>query len=145
MPGQPATGLDPVDPAISVRLRDGRIKSGHDDKASRWRPRKSRRIIGEPHPAVARAPVGLDVDHGDHPLIHLALPALQRSRVHAELAVVYGQLGREQDAIRAAGQAEELYPDDPQDDPSFLYAEFTPALPPRLTDSPTNSVWSGRP
>jgi len=41
--------------------------------------------------------------------------------------VVYGQLGREQDAIRAAGQAEELYPDDPQDDPSFLYAEFTPA------------------
>jgi tetratricopeptide (TPR) repeat protein/transcriptional regulator with XRE-family HTH domain len=56
-----------------------------------------------------------------------ALPALQRSRVHAELAVVYGQLGREQDAIRATGQAEELYPDDPQDDPSFLYAEFTPA------------------
>jgi tetratricopeptide (TPR) repeat protein len=56
-----------------------------------------------------------------------ALPALQRSRVHAELAVVYGQLGREQEAIRAAGQAEELYPDDPQDDPSFLYAEFTPA------------------
>ncbi len=56
-----------------------------------------------------------------------ALPVLQRSRVHAELAVVYGQLGREQDAIRAAGQAEELYPDRPEDDPSFLYAEFTPA------------------
>jgi tetratricopeptide (TPR) repeat protein len=56
-----------------------------------------------------------------------ALPALQRSRVHAELAVVYGQLGREQDAIRAVGQAEELYPDDPQEDPSFLFAEFTPA------------------
>jgi tetratricopeptide (TPR) repeat protein len=56
-----------------------------------------------------------------------ALPALQRSRVHAELAVVYGQLGREQDAIRAAGQAEELYPDSPEEDPSFLYAEFTPA------------------
>jgi tetratricopeptide (TPR) repeat protein len=43
-----------------------------------------------------------------------ALPALQRSRVHAELAVVYGQLGREQDAIRAAGQAEELYPAAPR-------------------------------
>lgn len=56
-----------------------------------------------------------------------ALPALQRSRVHAELAVAYGQLGREQDAIRAAGQARELYPDCPEDDPSFLYAEFTPA------------------
>jgi tetratricopeptide (TPR) repeat protein len=55
------------------------------------------------------------------------LPPLQRSRVHAELAVVYGQLGREQDSIRAAGQAEELYPDRPEDDPSFLYAEFTPA------------------
>ncbi len=56
-----------------------------------------------------------------------ALPALQRSRVHAELAVVYGQLGREQDAICAAGQAGELYPDSPEQDPSFLYAEFTPA------------------
>src|ERR1035441_6755355 len=56
-----------------------------------------------------------------------ALPALQRSRVHAELAVGYRPLGREQHAIRAAGQAGELYPDDPEDDPSFLYAEFTPA------------------
>ena len=56
-----------------------------------------------------------------------ALPPLQRSRVHAELAVVYGQLGREQDALRAAGQAEELYPGRPEDDPSYLYAEFTPA------------------
>ncbi len=56
-----------------------------------------------------------------------ALPKLQRSRVHAELAVVYGQLGREHDSIRAAGQAEELYPDRPEEDPSFLYAEFTPA------------------
>jgi tetratricopeptide (TPR) repeat protein len=59
--------------------------------------------------------------HGD------ALPQLQRSRVHAELAVVYGQLGREQDSVRAAAEAEELYPDHPQQDPSFLYAEFTPA------------------
>jgi tetratricopeptide (TPR) repeat protein len=56
-----------------------------------------------------------------------ALPPLQRSRVHAELAVVYGQLGRERDAIRSAGQAEDLYPDHPEQDPSFLYAEFTPA------------------
>jgi tetratricopeptide (TPR) repeat protein len=56
-----------------------------------------------------------------------ALPALQRSRAHAELAVAYGQLGREQDAVRAVEQAKELYPDCPEDDPSFLYAEFTPA------------------
>lgn len=54
-----------------------------------------------------------------------ALPPLQQSRVHAELAVVYGQLGREQDALRATGQAEELYPGRPEDDPSYLYAEFT--------------------
>ena len=50
---------------------------------------------------------------------------LQQSRVHAELAVVYGQLGREQDALRATGHAEELYPGRPEDDPSYLYAEFT--------------------
>ena len=40
---------------------------------------------------------------------------------------MYGQLGREQDALRAAGKAEELYPDRPESDPSYLYAEFTPA------------------
>jgi tetratricopeptide (TPR) repeat protein len=55
-----------------------------------------------------------------------ALPALQRSRVHAELAVVYGQLGREQESVRAVSQAEDLYPDRPALDPSYLYAEFTP-------------------
>jgi tetratricopeptide (TPR) repeat protein len=55
------------------------------------------------------------------------IPQLQRSRVHAELAVVYGQMRREQDAIRSAGLAEEVYPDDPERDPSFLYAEFAPA------------------
>lgn len=56
-----------------------------------------------------------------------ALPQLQRSRIFAELAVVYGQLGREQNSIRAAAEAEELYPDRPELDPSYLYAEFTPA------------------
>jgi len=55
------------------------------------------------------------------------MPRLQRSRVHAELSVVYGQLNREQDAIRSAERAEQLYPDHPEQDPSFLYAEFTPA------------------
>ena len=52
---------------------------------------------------------------------------LQRSRVYAELSVVYGQLRREQDAIRSARLAEQLYPDYPEQDRSFLYAEFTPA------------------
>jgi tetratricopeptide (TPR) repeat protein len=55
------------------------------------------------------------------------IPALQRSRIHAELAVVYGQLQREQDSLRSLGVAEELYPSEPEQDRSFLYAEFTPA------------------
>jgi tetratricopeptide (TPR) repeat protein len=55
------------------------------------------------------------------------MPRLQRSRVHAELSVVYGQLNREQDTVRSAELAERLYPDHPEQDPSFLYAEFTPA------------------
>jgi len=55
------------------------------------------------------------------------MPPLQRSRVYAELSVVYGQLRREQDAIRSAELAEQLYPDEPEQDRSFLYAEFTPA------------------
>jgi tetratricopeptide (TPR) repeat protein len=54
-----------------------------------------------------------------------ALPQLLQSRVHAELAVIYGQFGREKDSIRAIGQSGELYPDQPENDPSYLYAEFT--------------------
>jgi len=55
------------------------------------------------------------------------IPPLQRSRVHAELAVVYGQMQREQDSLRSLRAAEELYPEQPEQDRSFLYAEFTPA------------------
>src|SRR5260370_24677741 len=54
------------------------------------------------------------------------MSALQRSRVHAELAVVYGQLRKERDAIHSSGLAGELYPDHPEQDRSLLYAEFTP-------------------
>lgn len=53
------------------------------------------------------------------------LTPLQYSRVHAELAAVYGQLGREQDALRSVSMAEQWYPNDPDQDRSFLYAEFT--------------------
>jgi tetratricopeptide (TPR) repeat protein len=56
-----------------------------------------------------------------------AIPPLQRSRVHAELSVVYAQVGREQEAIRSGEHADESYPAQPEQDPSFLYAEFTPA------------------
>ncbi len=55
------------------------------------------------------------------------LSPLQRSRVHAELAVVLGQLGREGDARRSADLAQELYPKFPEQDASYLYAEFTQA------------------
>lgn len=47
------------------------------------------------------------------------VPSQQRARLHAELAAVYGQLGREQEALRSAGHAEEIFPDRPDDDPSF--------------------------
>lgn len=52
---------------------------------------------------------------------------LQRSRVQAELSVVYSQLGRDKDALTSINRAEELYPAVPEHDPSFLYAEFTRA------------------
>jgi tetratricopeptide (TPR) repeat protein len=59
--------------------------------------------------------------------LEASMPTLQRSRVYAELSVVYGQVGRVREALRSADQAEEVYPDRPERDPSFLYAEFTPA------------------
>ncbi len=58
--------------------------------------------------------------------VEAGVTPLQRSRAYAEVAVVYGELRREQEALRAAGLAEQLYPDVPEDDSSFLYAEFTP-------------------
>jgi transcriptional regulator with XRE-family HTH domain/tetratricopeptide (TPR) repeat protein len=56
-----------------------------------------------------------------------SIAPLQQSRLQAELSVVYGQLGREQDALEATDLAQTLYPRHPEHDPSFLYAEFTPA------------------
>lgn len=56
-----------------------------------------------------------------------SMTPLQRSRVHAELAVVYGQTKRVPEAIRSAALAEEAYPGEPEQDPSYLYAEFTPS------------------
>ena len=55
------------------------------------------------------------------------LPPLLLSRAHAEAAVAYGQLGRDQDALRGCGLAADLYPGSPEQDPSWLYAEWTPA------------------
>jgi transcriptional regulator with XRE-family HTH domain len=55
------------------------------------------------------------------------LPPLQRSRIQAELAVVYGQLGRESAALTSVETAERQYPQYPDQDPSHIYAEFTRA------------------
>ncbi len=52
---------------------------------------------------------------------------LQRSRTRAELSVVYGQLGQERQTLESAELAEALFPDQPEHDPSYLYAEFTRA------------------
>ncbi len=64
----------------------------------------------------------------ENALVHeTTIPRLQQSRLHAELSVVYGQLGRDRDALRCLDVAQDLYPDQPELDPSSLYAEFTPA------------------
>lgn len=61
-------------------------------------------------------------------LLHLdRIPPLQRARLFIELAVVYAQQGQEQEALHFMDLAQKAYPKHPEDDPSFLYAEFSPA------------------
>lgn len=55
------------------------------------------------------------------------IPPLQLARLYAELAVVYAQMRREQEALAYLDLAHNLFPERPADDPSFLYAEFTPS------------------
>ncbi|HYU75696.1 MAG TPA: helix-turn-helix transcriptional regulator [Ktedonobacteraceae bacterium] len=55
------------------------------------------------------------------------IPPLQRARLSIELAVVYAQQGQEQEALHFMELAQKSYPEHPENDPSFLYAEFTPA------------------
>lgn len=49
------------------------------------------------------------------------------ARVYVELAVVYAQQKQQQEALRYMHLAQELYPEYPEADPSFLYAEFSPS------------------
>ena len=58
---------------------------------------------------------------------HDAIYPLQRSRVYAELAAAQAMQGQEHSALEYLEQAQLAYPDHPEQDPSFLYAEFTPA------------------
>jgi tetratricopeptide (TPR) repeat protein len=52
---------------------------------------------------------------------------LQRSRIYAELAVALAMQGKEQDALQHLDRAYQEYPEHPEHDPSYIYAEFTPA------------------
>ncbi|HEU5382333.1 MAG TPA: BTAD domain-containing putative transcriptional regulator [Ktedonobacteraceae bacterium] len=52
---------------------------------------------------------------------------LQRSRLYVELSVTYAQQNREDEAVQYLRLAAQEYPVCPEDDPSFLYAEFSPS------------------
>lgn len=56
-----------------------------------------------------------------------AISPLQRSRLFVECAVAYAQQNREDDAIVFLHRAQACYPTTPENDPGFLYAEFSPA------------------
>jgi len=55
------------------------------------------------------------------------LSPLQRSRLPAELAIAQARLGREDDALNGTDLAAKRYPDQPEHDEAFLYADFSPA------------------
>jgi len=55
------------------------------------------------------------------------IPPLQRARLSVELAVVYAQQGQVQEALHFMDLAQKAYPEHPEKDPSYLYAEFSPA------------------
>jgi len=55
------------------------------------------------------------------------IPPLQLSRLYVELAVVYAQQSQQQEALQYLSFAQDVFPERPEIDPSFLYAEFTPA------------------
>lgn len=52
---------------------------------------------------------------------------LQRSRLFIECAVAFAQQNREDEARALLHRAQACYPTSPENDPSFLYAEFSPA------------------
>lgn len=56
-----------------------------------------------------------------------SIPCLQQSRLYTELAVVAAQEGQAREALMYLEQGHEVYPEYPERDPSFLYAEFSPA------------------
>ena len=59
-------------------------------------------------------------------LIHEGnIAPLVLSKLHSELSLVYAQQKQEQKALRSLVLAQEIYPENPENDPSFLYADFS--------------------
>ena len=68
------------------------------------------------------------VDIYEKGLIHVnKISPLLRSRLYVELAVAYAQQNRRQEALQHLLLAQEFYPESPERDPSFVYAEFSPS------------------
>ena len=49
---------------------------------------------------------------------------LQKGRIYIGLAETYAELGKEQEALRFIGLAEDTFPDHPEADPAFLYTHY---------------------
>ena len=60
------------------------------------------------------------------PLIHHVSPLL-RSRTYLGLALASAQCGQKQEALRYLGFAQETFPERPEDDPSFSFADCGPS------------------
>ena len=56
-----------------------------------------------------------------------AISPLLLSRLYIELSVAYARMRQEQEALGYMRLAQEIYPEYPENDPSFLYAEFSPS------------------
>ncbi len=56
-----------------------------------------------------------------------SISPLLLSKLHGELSVVHAQQKQVQEALRSLALAQELYPEQPENDPSFLYADFNPS------------------
>jgi tetratricopeptide (TPR) repeat protein len=56
-----------------------------------------------------------------------AISPLQRTRLYAQLSVAYAQENKEDESMRYLFLAQQEYPQYPENDPGFLYAEFSPA------------------
>jgi len=52
---------------------------------------------------------------------------LQLSRLYAQMSVVYAQQNQDAEALHYLDNAQKIYPEIPENDPCFVYAEFSPS------------------